>query len=126
MQQDQPSKCTPGVPTTAAPKPLHLSFESPLVAAQYKRMVHIIASTCVPLASEEEATVFALLGCIDAMRFTEPGDEFLERAEIISLLISPRLRLGLRQFYAGLLPAQQNTKARDFRARLSELCGEIL
>ena len=78
------------------------------------------------MASEDEATVFVLLGCIDAMRLTVRGDDFPESEEIISLLISPRLRLGLRQLYAGLLPAQENPKARDFRARLSELCGEIL
>ncbi len=105
--------------------PFDLVFASPLPHGQYHRTARTARTNCSGLRSAEEATVFALLDCYAPMvMLSAQGENGPECQEILHHLTSPALRGGLRQFYADISPEDMNPVARNFRQRLSSLCGE--
>ncbi|WP_395750316.1 hypothetical protein [Prosthecobacter sp.] len=73
--------------------------------------------------TDEEQPVFALMDVYAWFRLIE-GEQSAKGQEIISLLLSPELRPGLRSWYRRHSGKDSNIACTQFRDHLSELAGE--
>jgi len=96
-----------------------MTFQHPDVEQAYKRVMalHVAGVT------DEEQPVFALMDAYGWFRLIE-GEQTAKVQEIISLLLSPELRPGLRSWYRRHATADTNSAFKEFRDHLSELAGE--
>ena len=96
-----------------------MTFQHPDVEQAYKRVMdlHVAGLT------DEEQPVFALMDIYRPFQLME-GEKSAKVREIISLLLSPELRPGLRSWYRRYAGKDTNIAFREFRDYLSELAGE--
>jgi hypothetical protein len=96
-----------------------MTFQHPDVEQAYKRVMdlHVAGLT------DEEQPIFALMDAYGWFRLID-GEQTAKVQEIISLLLSPDLRPGLRSWYRRHAGKDTNIGFVELRDRLSELTGE--
>jgi hypothetical protein len=96
-----------------------MTFQHSDVEQAYKRVMalHVAGLT------DEEQPVFALMDAYGWFRLID-GDQTAKIQEIISLLLSPDMRPGLRSWYRRHATTTTNSVFTEFRDRLSKIAGE--
>jgi hypothetical protein len=96
-----------------------MTFQHPDLEQFYERVMALKVGGL----TDEERPVFALMDAYGWFRLID-GDQTATIQEIISLLLSPELRPGLRSWYRRHATTATNSVFTEFRDRLGKIAGE--